>query len=151
MGVGGFIYANQFLQISSLLPSGNIYGIGEHQDSMRHSMNWQRLTLFAHDELPAKGKNLYGSHPFYLVMENSGFSHGVFLKNSDPMEIILQPAPAITFRVLGGVLDFYFFLGPTPEKVDPLFMLFLPCNKSNIMQVLQYTIYLFIIIFLFRS
>lgn len=117
VGVGGFIYANQFLQISSLLPSGNVYGIGEHQDSMRHSMNWQKLTLFAHDEVPAKGKNLYGSHPFYLVMENDGLSHGVFLKNSDPMDVVLQPAPAITFRVLGGILDFYFFLGPTPEQV----------------------------------
>jgi len=117
IGVGGFVYANQFLQISTLLPSGNIYGFGEHQDSMRHSMNWQRLTLFAHDEIPGKGKNLYGAHPFYLVMENNGLSHGVFLKNSDPMDIVLQPAPAISFRVLGGILDFYFFLGPTPGQV----------------------------------
>ena len=117
IGIGGFIYANQFLQISSFLPSGNIYGLGEHQDSLRHSTNWQRFALFNHDTVPDKGRNLYGSHPFYLIMENDGFSHGVFLKNSDPMEVILQPTPAITFRVLGGVLDFYFFLGPTPDKV----------------------------------
>lgn len=118
VGVGGFIYANQFLQISSFLPSGNIYGIGEHQDSLRHSTNWQKFALFNHDGVPEKGKNLYGSHPFYLVMENDGLSHGVFLKNSNPIEIILQPTPAITFRVLGGILDFYFFLGPTPQEVN---------------------------------
>lgn len=74
--------------------------------------------MFNHDTVPNKGINLYGSHPFYLVMENDGKSHGVFLKNSDPMEVILQPAPAITFRVLGGVLDFYFFFGPTPGEVS---------------------------------
>ena len=91
-------------------------------------MEWQKLTLFAHDEVPAKGKNLYGSHPFYLMMENNGFSHGVFLKNSDPMDIILQPAPAITFRVLGGILDFYFFMGPTPEKENILFLLLMLCK-----------------------
>lgn len=73
-------------------------------------------------------------------MEESGKSHGVFLKNSNAMgeciaiprlicsieltkysylfiEVILQPTPALTFRSLGGVFDFYFFLGPSPDKV----------------------------------
>lgn len=30
-------------------------------------------------------KNLYGSHPFYLVVEHGGLSHGVFLHNSNFM------------------------------------------------------------------
>lgn len=54
------------------------------------------------------------------MMENDGLSHGVFLKNSDPIDVVLQPAPAITFRVLGGILDFYIFLGPSPQEVDYL-------------------------------
>jgi alpha-glucosidase (family GH31 glycosyl hydrolase) len=32
-------------------------------------------------------------------------------------EVILQPAPAVTFRTLGGLLDFFIFLGPSPQKV----------------------------------
>jgi len=84
------------------------------------STDWNRFALFAHDEVPNKDKNLYGAHPFYLMMENDGLSHGVFLKNSDPIDVILQPAPAITFRILGGILDFYFFLGPSPQEVYSL-------------------------------
>lgn len=32
-------------------------------------------------------------------------------------EVVLQPAPAVTFRTIGGILDFYIFFGDTPEQV----------------------------------
>ena len=38
----------------------------------------------------------------------------IFLAFAD---ITLQPLPALTYRATGGVLDFYFFFGPTPEEV----------------------------------
>ncbi|XP_060535181.1 lysosomal alpha-glucosidase-like isoform X2 [Cylas formicarius] len=112
-----FIYAKQFLQISAKLPSKNIYGLGEHTSNLLLSTRWTRYTLFNHDNPPTVDTNLYGTHPFYLVMENTSKSHGVFLFNSNAMDVILQPAPAVTFRTIGGVLDFYFFMGPTPADV----------------------------------
>nr|CAI5826996.1 unnamed protein product [Callosobruchus analis] len=111
------IYSNQFLQISSKLPSKYIYGLGEHRSTFLLSTDWSLFTLFNHDAIPGFKINGYGSHPFYLSMENSSNSHGVFLLNSNAMDVILQPTPAITFRTIGGVLDLYFFMGPTPSDV----------------------------------
>ncbi|XP_067204332.1 lysosomal alpha-glucosidase [Linepithema humile] len=115
--VGGFIFADQFLQISTLLPTSNIYGIGEHRSSLKLNTNWQSFTLFNKDQPPTENANLYGSHPFYIVVEESGMAHGVLFLNSNAMDVILQPTPAITFRTIGGIFDIYFFLGPTPADV----------------------------------
>lgn len=46
------IFANQFLQLSSRLPSKYIYGIGEHRSRFLLSTKWQRFTLFNHDTPP---------------------------------------------------------------------------------------------------
>lgn len=116
-GIGGFIFADQFLQMSSLLPSSNIYGLGEHRSHLKLSTNWELLTLFNADQPPKEKENLYGSHPFYMIIEESGECHGVLLLNSNAMEVILQPAPALTFRTIGGIFDIYFFMGPTPADV----------------------------------
>uniref|UniRef100_A0A8C6V503 Lysosomal alpha-glucosidase n=1 Tax=Naja naja TaxID=35670 RepID=A0A8C6V503_NAJNA len=66
--------------------------------------------------------NLYGSHPFYLALEKGGLAHGVFLLNSNAMDVLLQPSPALTWRTTGGVLDFYVFLGPDPSSVVRQYM-----------------------------
>ncbi|XP_053996416.1 lysosomal alpha-glucosidase-like [Hylaeus anthracinus] len=115
--IGGFIFADQLLQISALLPSHNIYGIGEHQTNLKLNTNWQSFTFFNKDQPPIENANLYGTHPFYLIMEDSGKSHGVLFLNSNAMDVILQPSPGITFRTIGGIFDIYFFLGPTPTDV----------------------------------
>lgn len=45
------------------------------------------------------------------------FSHKILTLLLILSEVTLQPAPAITYRTTGGILDFYVFLGNTPEQV----------------------------------
>uniref|UniRef100_A0A1B6F1T2 P-type domain-containing protein n=1 Tax=Cuerna arida TaxID=1464854 RepID=A0A1B6F1T2_9HEMI len=115
--VGGFLFSDQLLQLSARLPSSQLYGLGQQRNDFQLDMGWRQITLFNRDQAPIDKSNLYGSHPFYLAMERDGLSNGVLLHNSNAMDIILQPAPAITYRAIGGILDFYFFLGPSPSDV----------------------------------
>uniref|UniRef100_A0A8C6T5C8 alpha-glucosidase n=1 Tax=Neogobius melanostomus TaxID=47308 RepID=A0A8C6T5C8_9GOBI len=119
------VFADQYLQISAKLPSHNIYGLGEHvHQNFRHDTNWRTWPLFTRDAFPNGGThNLYGHYPFFLCLEDeSGKSFGVFLLNSNAMEVTLQPAPAVTYRTIGGVLDFYILFGDTPEQVVQEFL-----------------------------
>jgi alpha-glucosidase (family GH31 glycosyl hydrolase) len=69
--------------------------------------------------------NHYGTHPFYLVMEQTsnssqtptGHMHGVLLLNSNAMDYSFDETPSLTMRTIGGILDFFVFLGPNPEQV----------------------------------
>ncbi|XP_022100313.1 sucrase-isomaltase, intestinal-like [Acanthaster planci] len=113
--VGGFTFEDQFLQISTKLPSRYVYGFGEHAHRrFLHDMNYKSWTMFTRDD----EWNLYGHHPFHMCVEERGNNaHGILFLNSNAMEIILQPTPGLTYRTVGGVLDFYIFFGPTPENV----------------------------------
>uniref|UniRef100_A0A8C0F366 alpha-glucosidase n=1 Tax=Bubo bubo TaxID=30461 RepID=A0A8C0F366_BUBBB len=118
--IGPLQYADQFLQLSIKLPSSNIYGVGEHvHKRYRHDVNWKTWPVFSRDIGPSGAMhNLYGVQTFFLCLEDStGASFGVFLMNSNAMEFVVQPAPAVTYRTIGGILDFYIFLGNTPEQV----------------------------------
>uniref|UniRef100_A0A3P8TX20 P-type domain-containing protein n=1 Tax=Amphiprion percula TaxID=161767 RepID=A0A3P8TX20_AMPPE len=46
----------------------------------------------------------------------------IFTRDSFPNGVTLQPAPAVTFRTIGGVLDFYIVFGYTPEQVVAEFL-----------------------------
>ncbi|PIK61537.1 putative sucrase-isomaltase, intestinal-like [Apostichopus japonicus] len=114
----GFTFEDQFLQISTRFPTANIYGFGEHiHERYRHDLNWKTWGIFSRDTLPLEDRNLYGHHPFYLCVEKDGNAHGLFLLNSNAMDVTLLPGQILTYRVIGGVLDFYLFMGPSPENV----------------------------------
>lgn len=47
---------------------------------------------------------------------NSSWAHGVWWRTSAPQEIIIEEE-SLTWRALNGVVDLYFFLGPSPKDV----------------------------------
>lgn len=84
-------------------------------------------TMWARDVADPVDENVYGSHPMYLEHRvdsatNKSQSHGVFLLSAAGGDILLvTPAGSkvslIEYRMIGGVFDFYFFSGPTPNSV----------------------------------
>jgi len=50
--IGGFIYSDQFIQMSAILPTKYIYGLGEHRSSFILDSDWKTYTFFNHDSPP---------------------------------------------------------------------------------------------------
>ncbi|XP_056608795.1 lysosomal alpha-glucosidase [Triplophysa dalaica] len=115
--IGPLLYADQYLQLSTSLASSVISGLGEHYTPINLDLNWTSVSLWNRDMAPHRNANLYGSHPFFMLQEGDGQAHGVFLLNSNAMEVFLQPSPALTWLTIGGILDLYVFLGPSPQTV----------------------------------
>lgn len=95
--------------------------------------NHQLGTLFAADVGDVIDANLYGTHPVYLdtryfqdgqyvanatdtSAQYTPYTHGVYLRNAHPQEILLR-AENITWRTLGGIIDLYFYAGPSASDI----------------------------------
>ncbi|KAG4066226.1 hypothetical protein HA402_000450 [Bradysia odoriphaga] len=116
--LGGFTFADQFIQIVNKVPSTFGYGIGENEQSTyKHDFSkWQVFGLYTRDNVPDGNTNIYGVHPTYTMVENDGNTHTVLYLNSNAQEFVLTPAPSYIYRTIGGLLDIYIFMGPTPEE-----------------------------------
>ncbi|KAI4313937.1 hypothetical protein L6164_026878 [Bauhinia variegata] len=119
---GELVFKDQYLEISTKLPKdASLYGLGE--SSRPHGIKLypnDPYTLYTAD-IAAFNINvgLYGSHPVYLDLRNVGgepSAHAVLLLNSNGMDVFYR-GTSLTYKVIGGVFDFYFFSGPTPLNV----------------------------------
>ena len=120
-----FVFEEQYIRIATNLGRrANIYGLGEHTETFRLPRNVTR-TLWNRDSFGVpENSNLYGTHPVYFEHRTKG-THGVFLLNSNGMDIKLignnkddgGHDAKLEYNIIGGILDFYFFSGPTPTKV----------------------------------
>lgn len=120
----GLVFERQFLRLKTWLPRNpNIYGLGEHTDTFRLPTRDYKRTFWARDAggVPYRS-NLYSSHPVYVDHRLSG-THGVFLVNSNGMDILLgedngRGQNYLEYRAIGGIFDFYFLSGPSPTDVS---------------------------------
>ncbi|CAF3769343.1 unnamed protein product [Rotaria sp. Silwood1] len=136
--IGDLVLNNQFLQIVTRLQSPHVYGFGENNhETLKHNVTERKIWVFSFEIKVSHEKrvldtvhwdtnaNHYGTHPFYLVMEQVSIStqvpsdqmHGVLLINSNAMDYSFGPEASLTIRTIGGILDFFVFLGPSPEQV----------------------------------
>lgn len=115
--VAPLIYSDQYIEFSTTLTNSYFYGLGEHRDSLAHETNWNRYTFWNRDISPSLNTNLYGTHPFYMTVDRNGDAMGFYFHNSNAMEVLVTPKPALTFITTGGIIDFYVYLGPSPSDV----------------------------------
>ena len=112
-----FRMSDHYLEFSSDLPSENIFGLGERVSKFK--LNFPgKYTIWARDlpgeiDIGSGGQNTYGMFPLYLMREKKGFFHVAYLRNSNGMDVILgkkKQKPIITYKIVGGIIDFKFFL-----------------------------------------
>lgn len=134
------VFEDQFVEFKTTMPENyNLYGLGERMHSLRLGNDFV-ATIWAADVGDPEDFNVYGSHPFYLdtryysVDTSTGdmslltkplnleseeyvsYSHGVYLRNTHGQEVALKPKD-LTWRLLGGSIELYFFSGPSQHEV----------------------------------
>lgn len=112
------VVKDQYLQIATAVDSDlSIYGLGESTHSNMRLEVGEKHTLWARDQFSLNANvNLYGSHPFFLGLNGKGKAHGVFLLNSNGMDITLEK-DRLVYQTIGGILDFHIVAGPAPADV----------------------------------
>ncbi len=120
------ILDEHFIEISTKIKATDIYGLGERVTS-KFSLPGGTYTLYANsamspvdDGLPP-GKNMYSSHPFYMFKTPDGAFVGVFLLNSNAMEVSILPFDEGVYRVdhisTGGLIDMFIIQRGPPKLI----------------------------------
>ena len=122
-GAPAMYFADLYLELSTKMPHDpNVYGLGERVTSFRLPTDDTRFTIWALAQdcifdtgKDTRGRNMYGHHPFYMELRD-GLAHGVYFHNINALDAVFTEG-RFALKTVGGMLDFYFFVGPTPQLV----------------------------------
>lgn len=120
------VFKDQYIEFSithDVRHTFNTFGFGE-STRLKQALQVNRMyTLHAVDLASLfLSENLYGSLPFYIQQAtnpeypNFGQAHGGLLMNSNSMDVSILK-DRINYKITGGMIDFYFFVGPTAKDV----------------------------------
>lgn len=131
------ILSDRFLEFSSIIPSENVFGIGESNRQLKVQFP-AIYTIWARDipgllDKNEGGAGTYGLHPMYLAREKHGFFNVVFLRSSNGMDIMFNDTSlprkntkekfkehkTVTYKIKGGVIDLKIFMSEdrSPERI----------------------------------
>eukprot|EP01083_Nonionella_stella_P001078 3111_1 len=120
--IEGFAFSNQFIQLMFAFNSkyNTSFGWGERYNDFNLPFTFNTtIPGFSRDIGDHQSnRNSYGVHPFLTNTDiTSGNTIGIFIANSNAMELATTPYPAIQYRTIGGIIDMFVFFGPTPSDV----------------------------------
>uniref|UniRef100_A0A8D2MKH1 LYAG glucosidase n=1 Tax=Zonotrichia albicollis TaxID=44394 RepID=A0A8D2MKH1_ZONAL len=110
-------FTDQFLQISTSLPSHLISGLGEHLTSLFLDTAWTRVILW--NALLQPHVNPCSSHPFYLGWRT-------MVQPTVSFYVLLHRSPTLTWHTMGGDPGFLHLPGPRPQDLCPPGFPFMP-------------------------
>lgn len=113
---GPLVVSPDYVEMSTSVPSTSIFGLGaagERRTSfVRSFASYPKLAI--HHRQGAEG-----FHPFFMGVDPlDGNFHGVYWDNAYPLEVQLSPAPAVSFRSMGGNAVIHLLSGPAPADVS---------------------------------
>jgi alpha-glucosidase (family GH31 glycosyl hydrolase) len=115
-----FVFSEYYIQLSTVLPTENVFGFGERNYKFKLSPG--TFTIWGRDDpliidYGRGGGNTYSHHPVGLVRDKKGNFFLTLMRNSNGMDVIVEDNPALTYKMIGGVIDLIFFVGNEPEPV----------------------------------
>lgn len=113
---GPIVISPDYVEMSTSVPSTTIFGLGNGGDRRTSfSRSFASYAKMALHQRPG----VEGYHPFFIGVDpvNKHY-HGVYWDNPYPLEVQLAPAPAVTFRAMGGSAVIHLLSGPTPADVS---------------------------------
>ncbi|KAK6499722.1 hypothetical protein TWF481_010081 [Arthrobotrys musiformis] len=105
-------YTDQYIEIGTQLPKETfVYGMGEVTGPFCREPG-HRYAFWARDAQTPEHENAYSSMPMFTGI-HGGKAFGVYLHNSNALDMIYTDDDVMTYKIVGGIVDFFVFLGET--------------------------------------